>query len=282
VAAAIHARSGRTGAFVAVNCAALPHALAESELFGHARGAFTGAGQANVGLFREAEGGTLLLDEIGDMHLELQAKLLRALAVGEIRPVGTSRAYHVDVKLVAATHVPLEKAVEEGRFRGDLYSRLLGVTIPVPPLRERREDILELTRHFLERADRGGAIDPDSAEALLVHEWPFNVRELEQTVAQAGRAGGAPGIRFTDLPPRLRIPSAVPNQVSLSAAPNQVPLPPTLPQLAPGTSPSKEDLEAVMEHFNGNVRRVAAFFRKERRDVYRWAERHGIELSRFR
>jgi len=274
VAAAIHAQSGRRGAFVAVNCAALPSALAESELFGHVRGAFTGAANPNPGLFREADQGTLLLDEIGDMPLDLQAKLLRALAVGEVRAVGASKTNHVDVKLVAATHVPLEAAVEAGRFRGDLYSRLLGTTIVVPPLRERREDILELARHFLERAELGSTLDPDAAEALLVHDWPFNVRELEQTAAQAGRAGSGNGVRFSDLPPRLRIPA--------TTTPSRAPLPTTLPQPVPGATPSKQELEAALEHFQGNVKRIAAFFKKERRDVYRWSERYGIDLERYR
>lgn len=273
VAAAIHAQSGRTGAFVAVNCAALPHAVVESALFDHLRGAFTGTAGTNMVLSRKADGGTLLLDEVGDLPLELQAALLRVLAAGDTRPTAGSNPGQVDVKLVAATHVALQPAVDDGRFRGDLHSRLLGLTITVPPLRERREDILQLTRHFLERAERDGAIDPDAAEALLCHDWPLNVRELEHTVSQAARSGGAPGIRFSDLPPRLRIPTA---------APGRAVLPPTRPQLAPGISPSKEDLEAVIEHFSGNIKRVATFFKKERRDVYRWAERFGIELSRFR
>jgi DNA-binding NtrC family response regulator len=274
VAAAIHARSGRSGAFVAVNCAALPAALAESELFGHVRGAFTGAANPSAGLFREADQGTLLLDEIGDMPLDLQAKLLRALAIGEVRAVGASKPHHVDVKLIAATNVALEAAVDAGRFRGDVYSRLLGTTIAVPMLRERREDILELARHFLERAQIGRELDPDAAEALLVHDWPFNVRELEQTVSQAGRSGTGSGIRFTDLPPRLRIPATTP--------PSRPPLPTTLSQPVPGLTPSKPELEAALEHFQGNVKRVAAFFKKERRDVYRWSERYGIDLERYR
>jgi DNA-binding NtrC family response regulator len=199
VAAAIHAQSARSGAFVAVHCAALPHALHESEL-------------------RDADHGTLLLDEIGDMPLELQAKLLHALAAADI-----------DAKLIATTQVPLETAVEDGRFRGDLYARLRGTTIAVPPLRERREDILELSRHFLARAELGGALDADAAEALLVHDWPANVRELEQTVRQAGRAGTGSGIRFSDLPPSLRIPSIHPRSV----------LPTTLPQAVPIARPRK-------------------------------------------
>jgi DNA-binding NtrC family response regulator len=272
VAAAVHAQSGRSGAFVAVNCAALPSALAESELFGHLRGAFTGAANPNAGLFREADQGTLLLDEIGDMPLELQAKLLRALAAGEIRAVGASKSYHVDVRVIAATHVPLESAIEAGRFRADLYSRLLGTSIAVPPLRERREDVLELARHFLKRAEIGSELDPDAAEALLVHDWPFNVRELEQTVSQAGRAGSGSGLRFTDLPPRLRVPST----------PSRAPLPTTLPQAVPGATPSKQELEDALTHFQGNVKRVAAFFKKERRDIYRWSERYGIDLERYR
>ena len=184
VARAIHSAGPRNGrSFVAVNCAALPDQLLESELFGHARGAFTGAGHPRAGLMAEADGGTLLLDEIGEMPLALQPKLLRALETGEVRPVGADGVRHVDVRLLAATHRDLIQLVRDGRFREDLYYRLKVVPLKIPPLRERAEDIPELVKHFLGRiAARSGApalqLAPDAVDVLLRHPWPGNVREL--------------------------------------------------------------------------------------------------------
>lgn len=274
VAREIHEQSGRSGHFVAVNCAALPQTLVESELFGHARGAFTGAGSANRGLFEEAEGGTLLLDEIGDMPVELQAKLLRALATGEVRPVGTSRARSVDVKLVAATNVDLEQAVRAGTFRGDLYSRLLGATVDVPPLRARREDIPLLVRHFL---GRDVELEADAVEALLVHHWPFNVRELEQTMGLIGDLGQDATLRFEHLPARFH------RKRSATGAPAPAPAPEDpLAQIDPGGTPSRQELVAALEHYRGNIKQVAAFFGRDRRQIYRWAERFDVDPERYR
>jgi two-component system, NtrC family, response regulator HydG len=189
VARAIHAHGPRAkAAFVAVNCAALPEALLESELFGHARGAFTGATQPRRGLFVEADGGTLLLDEIGDMPLALQAKLLRVLESGEIRPVGSDTVRHCDVRLLAATHRVLEDLVREGKFREDLYYRLRVLSLRLTPLRERREDIPLLLEHFLTIARRGAptalvaGFTPEAVALLGEHSWPGNVRELEHLV----------------------------------------------------------------------------------------------------
>jgi transcriptional regulator of acetoin/glycerol metabolism len=152
VASEVHRLSGRTGKFVPVNCAAIPEHLAEGELFGYVRGAFTGAVSDSVGLFGAADGGTLLLDEIGEMPLLLQAKLLRALSTGEVRRVGETTARRLDVRVVAATNVDLVKAAADDRFRADLLARLAGHVVSVPPLRERREDVLLLAAHFLARA----------------------------------------------------------------------------------------------------------------------------------
>jgi DNA-binding NtrC family response regulator len=278
VATAIHRQSGRRGRLVAVNCAALPHALIESELFGHARGAFTGAAQTQAGLFEEAEGGTLLLDEIGDMPREVQAKLLRALAEGEIRPVGTTRAKQVDVKLVAATNVDLAAAVRAGAFRGDLYSRLLGLPIEVPALRRRREDIPELTRSFLQRAGAAAQLDTDAVEALLAHDWPFNVRELQQTVTLAADLGDRSGLRLSLLPEALR--ERVTRVETASAAPSLNPDP--LRHIARDAVPGRSELTAVLQHFQGNVKRAAAFFGRDRRFIYRCCEQHGITPDAFR
>ena len=188
VAEAIVAGSRRAGRpFVRFNCAALPAELVEAELFGHARGAFTGAARDRAGLFREADGGTLLLDEVGELAPAAQAALLRTLADGEVRPVGEDRPVRVDVRVVAATHRDLEAAVRAGRFREDLWYRLRVVHLHVPPLRDRKEDLPLLAREFLRRAaERFGvpAVTPGSQllAALAARDWPGNVRELEHAL----------------------------------------------------------------------------------------------------
>jgi two-component system response regulator HydG len=189
VARAIHSRSPRAAQpFIAVNCAALPEALLESELFGHARGAFTGATQIRRGLFLEADGGTLLLDEIGDMPLGLQAKLLRILESGEIRSVGSDSTRRIDVRVLAATHRVLEHLVEDGRFRGDLYFRLKVIPVRLPPLRDRREDIPLLVEHFVALSRkrianaRVESLSAKAVGALMEYSWPGNVREVEHVI----------------------------------------------------------------------------------------------------
>jgi two-component system nitrogen regulation response regulator GlnG len=186
VARALHAASGRRhGPFVPVDCGALPESIIESELFGHQRGAFTGAVGAS-GLFRMAEGGTLFLDEIGDMPPDAQTRLLRVLQEGEFTPVGTQTPVHSDVRIVAATHRDLRQLIEQGRFREDLYYRLNVVPLRLPPLRERRQDIPVLARHFLNQAGEDGlpvkSFDEDAIDVLAAHNWPGNVRELENLV----------------------------------------------------------------------------------------------------
>ncbi len=187
LARAIHDRGPRASApFVAESCAALPDALVESLLFGHVRGAFTGASEARAGLFRAADGGTLFLDEIGEMSPAMQAKILRVLQEGEVRPVGGTEAFSVDVRLVSATHRPLERWVAEGRFREDLFYRIAVMRIELPPLRERTADIPPLVRRFLARHGSGPtAVSEEAMEALLAHPWPGNVRELENEVRRA-------------------------------------------------------------------------------------------------
>ena len=187
VARALHYSSARReGRFVAVNCAAIPPALLESELFGHVKGAFTGADASREGRFQLASGGTLFLDEIGDMPLELQAKMLRALQERQVEPVGAAKPVAVDVRIIAATNRNLERLVELGEFRQDLYYRLNVVPLHLPPLRDRMEDIPLLVRHFLKRfGEPGVAIEPEAIERLRSHRWPGNVRELENTVERA-------------------------------------------------------------------------------------------------
>jgi two-component system, NtrC family, response regulator len=206
VARAIHAQSSRRGApFVAVNCAAIPRDLLESELFGHVKGAFTGAIRDKAGKFQLADGGTIFLDEVGELPLDLQPKLLRALQGRTVEPVGGSYPQKLDVRVVAATNIDLDKALGEGNFREDLYYRLAVIPIHLPPLRERRDDIPLLIRRFLAR---GGAPAPTmSAEAMSVLEnypWPGNVRELENTMERLIIMRNSDVIGVDDLPEKLR------------------------------------------------------------------------------
>ena len=287
VAGQLHRRSGRRGSFVPVNCGALPRELVESELFGHVDGAFTGARKATPGLFRAAEGGTLFLDEIGELPVALQPRLLRALATGEIRSVGASRAGQVDVRVVAATNRNPEADVEAGTFRGDLLARLSGWRIRMPALRERKADVLPLARHLA-----GGRLEltADAAEALLLYMWPWNVRELEQTIAAGKvRTGRAP-LGLEHLPAAIRGPldsrhrtmdkrlsGAVPAvQVT---TPHQIPPTLTVPR---DRTPNEQDLRTVMDWYDGNISQVAGFFGKERAQVYRWVRRHQIDPEEFR
>ncbi len=189
VARDLHAEGPRKdAAFVAVNCAAVPEALLESELFGHVRGSFTGATQTRRGLFVEANGGTLFLDEIGDMPLALQAKLLRVLETGEVRSVGSDGSRKTDVRIVAATHRDLVAEIRAGRFRQDLYFRLNVVPIAIPPLRDRKEDIPLLVEHFLHKSRQrlptvaSRSFSPDAIALLMRYEWPGNVRQLENAI----------------------------------------------------------------------------------------------------
>jgi transcriptional regulator with GAF, ATPase, and Fis domain len=190
VARTIHRHSERSDhPFLAINCAAIPENLLESELFGHEKGAFTGASQRRLGAFECAHGGTLFLDEIGDMSLPLQAKILRVLQQGEIHRVGGNETIAVDVRVLTATNKVLEKAIQTGAFREDLYYRLNVVSIRLPPLREHREDILELVEYFLERYTHAGgprpALDAAALRKLQKHHWPGNIRELENTIRRA-------------------------------------------------------------------------------------------------
>jgi two-component system response regulator HydG len=211
IARALHAESERSGsAFVTVNCAALPDQLLESELFGHVKGAFTGAVASRPGLFAEAHRGTLFLDEIGDLPMSLQSKLLDVLERGIVRPVGSEKEHAVDVRIIAATNRDLREAVRTGAFREDLLYRLDVVPIEVPPLRFRRDDILALLDHFMTLARKRHASSPvvrfarEAVDALLGYAWPGNVRELEHMVERLVVLGTAPEIDVPDLPRLIR------------------------------------------------------------------------------
>jgi two-component system response regulator HydG len=207
---ALH-RGGRRAAeaFVAVDCAAVPDALLESELFGHVQGAFTDARRARTGLFKQADGGTLFLDEVGELPLSLQPKLLRALQERRVRPVGSDQEIPCDVRLVAATNRDLEAAVREGRFRHDLYFRINVVHLEIPPLRARGHDVLLLAQHFLDRcAAQAGkrviGVSPQAAEYLLAYAWPGNVRELQNCIEHAVVFARYEEIVVDDLPEQVR------------------------------------------------------------------------------
>jgi len=209
----IHERSGRSGGpFVAINGAALPESLLESELFGHVRGAFSGATSDRPGLFEAANGGTLFLDEIGEVPLGLQAKLLRALQEREVRRLGENRSRKIDVRVVAATNRDLARDVETGHFRKDLYFRLRVIEIPIPPLRERPEDVLPLAKALLvDAARRTGAkvmgFTPEAARLLLRHPWPGNVRELANAVERAAVLADGARVDAEDLPDEIARPA---------------------------------------------------------------------------
>lgn len=207
-ARAIHDWSKRAGAFVPVNCAALPAELAEAELFGYRKGAFTGAAVASVGLFREANGGSIFLDEILDLPLVLQAKLLRVLEEHKVRALGEVRDFAIDVRVIAATQEPLTGAVANRRFRADLHARLEGLTVVLPPLRERREDVLPLFKRFLHQPSGGRApdLDPKLVEALCLYDWPMNVRELFQLARRLLAVHGhEPILKRLHLPERMLV-----------------------------------------------------------------------------
>jgi two-component system response regulator HydG len=210
VARAIHRRSSRhAGPFIAINCAAVPESLLESELFGHARGAFTDAKDARAGLFVQAAGGTLFLDEIGDMPLGLQPKLLRALQERTVRPLGGKAEVPIDVRIIAATHRDLETGIEEGRFRADLYYRINVVQLTLPPLRARRADILPLALHFIRGFAKQAHKDvtgfsKEVAEKLVAYAWPGNVRELQNSMEHAVALTRLQEICVEDLPAKIR------------------------------------------------------------------------------
>jgi transcriptional regulator of acetoin/glycerol metabolism len=280
VARALHGWSGRTGSLVAVNCAALPEGLAEAELFGYRRGAFTGADRASVGYFRSAEHGTLLLDEVSDLPLSLQAKLLRVLEQREVQPLGEVRPVPVDVRLVVAGQQSLARAVEEGRFRADLLARVEGVTVVLPPLRERREDVLPLFSELVARL--GGAVVPavesDFVERLVAHDWPFNVRELVLLVRRLQVLhADAPTLRAEHLPERML-------GVRPSSPQHAAPAP-RAPVGAPRAEVDAVELPALVAALRaagGNVARASALLGITRQRAYRLMDGHAVDLEALR
>jgi DNA-binding NtrC family response regulator len=272
VSRAIHENGPRaTRPFVAINCGAIPETLLESELFGHTRGAFTGAVSDRKGIIEQASGGTVLLDEIGETSLALQVRLLRTIEEGEVRPVGAGRTVKVDSRVISATNRDLEKEVAAQRFRQDLYYRLSVIVIVVPPLRERRADIPLLTAQFLQNACAriGRSVDlaPDALDALTAYDWPGNVRELENTVERLVLFSRGSSIHASDLPPAI---SSVGTTTHLHE------------QLF-ADLPSLDELERrylahVLHAVAGNRTRAAEVMGIDRRTLYRMAVRFGLNL----
>ncbi len=269
----IHERSGRRGPFVPLNCATLPRDLAAAELFGHVRGAFSGAQAPRLGLFRAAEGGTLFLDEIGDLPLDLQPSLLRALEERKVRPIGAEHETPVDVRVISATHVDLEAEVARERFRADLFARLAHVVLKIPPLRERRAEILKLAREFAPRL----RFSTNAAEALLITPFPYNVRELRALVeASALYAKDDGSVRLRDIQDRIPAAAELVRKRSgkvLSQAPDTAPH---------ALAERRERLLALFEAHGGNVSKVASDLGKPRAQVYRWLKALGLDAKNFR
>ncbi len=271
LARAIHGASKRAEApFVAVNCAAIPEALLESELFGHRKGAFTGAIYDHKGLFQSAEGGTVFLDEIGDMPVALQSKLLRALQEREVRPIGTSQAVPVDVRIISATHRNLEERVASGEFREDLYYRLNVVSFAIPTLAERPEDILPLARHFLTTtAARYGkdvrTLAPDALELLVGAPWPGNVRQLANVVEQAVALATSPIV------PAALVASA------LKAEPAGL-----TPLDEAKRAFERDYLIRILRITKGNVSHAARLAQRNRTEFYKLLDRHQLQPSMFK
>jgi transcriptional regulator with GAF, ATPase, and Fis domain len=280
VARAIHELSKRTGELVAVNCGGLPPTLLESELFGYKRGAFSGAIADRKGLIRSADGGTLFLDEIGELPMTAQAALLRVLQEREVLPVGADHAVAVDLRVVVATLRDLEQAIADDAFRDDLYARLNGYTIVLPPLRDRREDFGLLLAAIVPRlAQRPMRIAPLALRAMLQYDWPHNIRELEQVLATAV-AIADDRIEFEHLRAKVRRPpSSSPRDDSPAA---QAAASAPVPELDADDRQLRDQLVELLTAHAGNVMTVAEVLGKRRTQIYKWVKRFGIELGAFR
>jgi transcriptional regulator with PAS, ATPase and Fis domain len=281
VAGELHRLSRRTGPFCAVNCAAIPANLLESELFGYKRGAFSGAERDKPGIIRSAHQGTLLLDEIGDMPLDAQAKLLRVIQSKEVLPLGATQSERIDVRFVSATHRDLRRLQQENRFREDLYARLNEYQLRLPPLHERKEDVYALTRTFLTRLGRPDlGLSVPLMVALLHHDFPYNVRELEAAIKRAVALSRTTLLDVELLPDAIResltdygrpAEGEVTREGSAESAVD-----------AGGQPPSEEELRALLAAHAGNVAAVGRVLGKARMQVHRWMKRYNIEVGDYR
>ena len=279
VARALHDQSKRRGAFVAVNCAAVPEALVESQFFGHVAGAFTGAKAEARGFFRAAEGGTLFLDEIGELPLLLQPKLLRALEERAVTPVGSTERVPCDVRIVAATNRDLS---DRERFRADLFARISEFVLELPPLRARPEDVPPTLQHLLEGA-APVEYAPELVEALLTHDYPHNVRDLRRVATQlrvrgAGRARWDLTLLEGSLKPSER---AVSSHATEPSAPAKEPVRPAS-DAPDGPAPSRDELIRLLSAHRGVVADIARVTGRSRKQVYRWLEQHGLSVDDYR
>jgi DNA-binding NtrC family response regulator len=274
MARAIHKLSGRAGAYVPVNCGALPETLVESELFGFKKGAFSGALQDRPGLVRAADRGTLFLDEIGDLPLQAQAALLRVLQEREVTPIGETQPQRVDLRVVAASHRSLPELVAAKRFRADLYGRLAGFTLRLPPLRERRVDLGVIVAQLLARTQVDKpSFTPEAAWALASYDWPLNIRELEQRLSTAlALAAGAP----IDLPHL--------GELGATEAPPAVEEDADEADEEPegDSEAQRQRLIAMLTRHRGNVSEVARALDRSRLQVYRWLRRFGLDPRAYR
>ena len=270
IAREIHGLSGRKGAFVPVNCGALPDNLVESELFGYKKGAFSGAQSDHDGLVRAANGGTLFLDEIGDLPASSQAALLRVLQEREVLPVGGTRPVEIDLRVVAATHRDLDDMVADGSFRHDLFARLAGFRVTVPTLNQRRTDLGLLIGALHQRLfpDDHPGFDIDAARLLLRYPWPLNVRELEQALATAQVLAGPELVRGEHLPDSVRTgrPPGSPRPVVLSEIDQKV----------------RDQVVAALREHQGNVSAVARALDKDRKQIQRWIKRFNLDPATYR
>jgi two-component system, NtrC family, response regulator AtoC len=263
--------------FVAVDCGSLVPTLIESELFGYEKGAFTGALRSKDGLFQSANGGTIFLDEIGELSQELQAKLLRVLQEKEVRPVGSNQKVKVDVRVIAATNRDLEAAQKEGKFRKDLYFRLNVVTLHLPPLRERRSDIAALVHYFLDRFAPGKPLSVSSAamKCMLQYSWPGNVRELENCIERAVALGSQEAIDVADLPPALR---TQPEEEAV--------IEPAIARAGPGAANTdleeleRDTIQRVFEQVHGDKARARKMLGISRATLYRKLKRYNIGMGK--
>lgn len=284
VASALHRRSSRgEQPFVAVNCGAIPAELIESELFGHMKGAFTGADRDRRGLWEEADGGTVFLDEITETTAAFQVKLLRALQEGEVRRVGSNRTQQVDVRVIAASNRDVEAEVKAGRFRQDLFYRLNAVSIVLPPLRERREDILPLAKSFVEQVyalSPAVNFTPEALQLLEQYSWPGNIRELENAVVRAAAMCDGT-IRVQDLPERVRdYRPEMSTAVTPEAGPEETPArEPLVTDWVPLSEVEARYVTQVLEHTRGNKQAAARMLEVDRKTLDRMIKRHNISFG---
>jgi sigma-54 dependent transcriptional regulator, acetoin dehydrogenase operon transcriptional activator AcoR len=279
VASELHRLSARTGRFCAINCAAIPAQLLESELFGFKRGAFSGADRDKPGLIRTADEGTLLLDEIGDMPLEAQAKLLRVLQAKEVFPLGATVPERVDVRVVCATHRDLERLQREGKFREDLFGRLNEYELFLPPLHERKEDVYMLARSFLARSGKPSAVlSFPFMTGLLHYDFPYNVRELEGCMKRCVALADDPAFGSDLLPEPVRDAMSDYGRSSSDAPP----APRAADALSLHATPTEAELRSRLAAHQGNVAAVGRELGKARMQIHRWMKRYGIALDEYR